>query len=77
LQDEEIYTDTDSVIYIQKDDEPPVIECGDKLGSIINELQPGEFFDEFVSGNPKNYAYGLVNEQIPQRHRKLYVKSGL
>ena len=57
----ELFTDTDSVIYIQNDDEPPLIECGDKLGSMTNELQPGEFIDEFVSGGPKNYAYRVIN----------------
>ena len=28
---------------------------------MTNELQPGEFSDEFVSAGPKNYAYRLVN----------------
>ena len=57
LQERAIYTDTDSVIYIQKDDESPLIECGDKLGSMTNKLQPGECIDEFVSGGTKNDAY--------------------
>jgi len=56
-----IYTDTDSVIYVQKDDEPPLIDCGDRLGSMTIEFQPGEFIDEFVSGGPKNYEYRVVN----------------
>jgi hypothetical protein len=60
LQERAIYTDTDSVIFIQNDAEPPLIECGDKLGSMTNELQPGEFIEEFVSGGPKNYAYRVV-----------------
>ena len=60
LQERAIYTDTDSVIYIQDDAEPPLIVCGDKLGSMTNELQPGEFIEEFVSGGPKNYAYRVV-----------------
>jgi hypothetical protein len=37
------------------------IECGDTLGSMTNELQPGEFIDEFFSGGPKNYAYRVIN----------------
>jgi hypothetical protein len=60
LQEKAIYTDTDSVLYIQNDDEPPLIECGDKLVSMTNELQLGECIDEFVSGGPKNYAYRVV-----------------
>ena len=27
---------------------------------MTNELQPGEFIEEFVSGGPKNYAYRVV-----------------
>jgi len=54
LQDRAINTDTDTVIYIQKDDEPPLIECGERLGSMTNELQTGEIIDEFVSCGPKN-----------------------
>ena len=56
LKDRAIYSDTDPVIYIQKDDEPPLIECVYKLGSMTNELQPGEFIDEFVNEGPKHYA---------------------
>ena len=61
LQERAIYTDTDSVIYTQNDDELPVIECGDTLCSMTNELQRGEFIVEFASGGPKNYAYKIVN----------------
>jgi len=61
LQERVIYTDTDSVIYIQNDDAHPLIECEDKLRSMTNELQPGEFIEEFVSGGPKNYAYRVGN----------------
>jgi hypothetical protein len=57
LQERAIYTDTDSIIYIHDDAEHPVIDCGDELDSMTNELQPGEFIEEFVSGGPKNYAY--------------------
>ena len=60
MQERAIYTHTDSFIYIQND-EPPLIESGDKLSSITNELQPGEFIDELVSGGPKNYAYRVGN----------------
>ena len=76
LQERAIYTDTYSVINIQNDDKPPLIECGDKLGSMTSELQPGEFIDDFVSGGPTIMLTGSSIEQIPQRHRRLYVRSG-
>jgi hypothetical protein len=74
LQERAIYTDTDSVIFIQDDSEPPLIVCGDKLGSMTNELQPGEFIEEFVSGGPKNYAYrvvGGVGTEATKTHKSL------
>ena len=55
-----LYCDTDSVIYVAARNEPPPIECGDKLGDMTNELGSGEYIDEFVSGGPKNYAYKIV-----------------
>jgi hypothetical protein len=56
LQERALYCDTDSVFYIQDESKPSLIACGDKLGDMIDELKPGEYIDEFVSGGPKNYA---------------------
>jgi hypothetical protein len=56
-----LYCDTDSVIYIQPDDQPALIETGDCLGAKKSELKQGFHIDEFVSGGPKNYAYRTIN----------------
>src|SRR5215510_5728197 len=61
LQERALYCDTDSVLYIQDDDKPALIQCGDNLGDMTNELKPNEFIHEFVSGGPKNYAYKISN----------------
>jgi hypothetical protein len=61
LQENAIYCDTDSIIFIQKKCEPPLIECGDSLVDMQSELKTGEYIEEFVSGGPKNYAYRVVN----------------
>lgn len=45
----------------QKAKETRLIECGDNLGDMTNELRPGEYIEEFVSGGPNNYAYTVVN----------------
>jgi hypothetical protein len=37
------------------------VTYGDKLGDKSNELGPGKYIKEFVSGGPKNYAYRTVN----------------
>ena len=71
----EIFTDTDSIIFIQDDAEPPLIDCGDKLGSMTSELQPGEFIEEFVSGGPKNYAYSVVGGGGGTDTRKTHKKN--
>jgi hypothetical protein len=49
----------DSVIFVQKNSEPPLIECGDALGVITSELKENEYLSKFVSGGPKKYAYKL------------------
>jgi hypothetical protein len=59
-QENALYCDTDSIIFVQKESEPPQIKCGDNLGDMQSELNPGEYIQKFVSGGPKNYAYRLV-----------------
>jgi hypothetical protein len=49
LQEKALYCDTDSVFYVQRDNEPALIPCGDKLGDMVSELKPGEHVTEFVS----------------------------
>jgi hypothetical protein len=56
-----LYCDTDSVIYIQPDDQPSLIETGDCLGAMTSELKPVRHIEEFISGEPRNYAYRIVN----------------
>jgi hypothetical protein len=36
-----------------------LIECGDRLEDMTDELKPGEYNNEFVSAGPKNYAYKI------------------
>jgi hypothetical protein len=57
LQDKVIYTDTDSIIYIQPRDEPTLVETGNNLGQITSELKPDEIISEVVFAGPKNYAH--------------------
>jgi hypothetical protein len=56
-----LYCDTDSVIYIQPDGQPALIETGDCLGAMTSELKQSCHIDEFVSRGPKNYAYRTIN----------------
>ena len=55
-----LYHDTDSVLYVRELSDP-VIECGDYLGELTDEIKKGygEFAKciKFVSLGPKNYAY--------------------
>jgi len=57
LQQKVLYTDTDSVIYIQPADGPALVETGDSLGQMTSELRPHEMITEVVCAGPKNYAY--------------------
>ena len=55
LQEQVLYYDTDSVIYVHEPGkpEPPL---GDYLGDLTDELD-GDYITEFMAGGPKNYAY--------------------
>ena len=61
LQQGALYTDTDSVIFIQPRDVAAQVKTGDFLGAMTTELKPGEYISEFVSGSTKNYVYKTVN----------------
>jgi hypothetical protein len=61
LQQRALYCDIDSVIFIEPEDQPALIETGDCLGAMTSELKSGLHTDEFVSSCPKNYAYRTVN----------------
>ena len=63
LQDKAIYTDTDSVIFIQPGPEktPSLIETGDNLGQMQSELKKDEIISEVICAGPKNYAYKTIN----------------
>jgi hypothetical protein len=66
LQGRELYCDTESVFYIQKDRETSLIEYADSLGSMVNELKPGHYITEFVSAGAKNYGYKILNSVTGQ-----------
>ena len=61
LGERALFCDTDSVIFVQKDGEQPLVQCGEALGDMTSELKQGENILEFVSWGPKNYAYKLYN----------------
>ena len=63
LQKRVLYTDRDSVIYIQPRDGAALLKTGDCLGDITFEQKPCEYISEFVCGGPKNYAYQTHNTE--------------
>ncbi|XP_069108950.1 uncharacterized protein [Argopecten irradians] len=52
LEDRVLYMDTDSVIYVQRNGDIPLV-TGDFLGELTSELKDGDYIVEFVSGGPK------------------------
>jgi len=42
LQERALYTDTDSVVFIQPRDGDALVEIGDCLGAMTSELKPNE-----------------------------------
>jgi hypothetical protein len=77
LQERALYCDTDSLLFIQDVRGPRLIECGDNLGDMTNELKPGEYIDEFVSGGPKNYAYKICNRDLSKNPKTVCKVRGI
>jgi hypothetical protein len=67
LQEKALYCDTDIVFYVQRDNEPALITCGDNLRDMVSELKPGEHVTEFVCAGAKNYAYKIANSATVKR----------
>lgn len=58
LGDRLLYSDTDSIVFVQRPDDVYQPPLGDFLGDFTNKLEePGDYIDEFCSGGPKNYGY--------------------
>ncbi|KAJ8953532.1 hypothetical protein NQ317_000050 [Molorchus minor] len=60
-----LYYDTDSVIYVSRNNEFD-IPTGEFIGDMTDELQSygvGSYITEFVSGGPKNYAYKVFSTE--------------
>ena len=56
LQERVLYYDTDSVVYVHKQDKPDP-PLGNYLGDLTNELDDDDYITSFISGGPKNYSY--------------------
>ena len=57
LQDRVLYFDTDSIIYLTRENDAYEPETGVYLGKFTNELDKDEYITEFVCAGPKNYEY--------------------
>lgn len=55
-----LYTDTDSVLYQERAGRP-VLQNGDLLGELADEIPEGTHIVRFVSTGPKSYSYILSN----------------
>ena len=61
LQKRALFTDTDSVIFIQSRDGAAMVKTGDCLVDMMSEIKSCEYIYEFVSGGPKDYAHQTRN----------------
>jgi hypothetical protein len=55
-----LYVDTDSLVFVEREGEYKP-KLGDYLGMLTSELDDDDFITEFVSGDPKCYAYKLAS----------------
>ena len=58
-----IYTDTDSVIYKEKDGEN-ILQIGDQLGDLSDELPDGQHICEILCSGPKSYSYRVSDNSF-------------
>ncbi|PFX18240.1 hypothetical protein AWC38_SpisGene17386, partial [Stylophora pistillata] len=56
VQQQVLYYDTDSVVCRWKPGDPEIL-LGDHLGEMTNELDEGDWMEEFVCAGAKNYGY--------------------
>jgi hypothetical protein len=79
LQEKALYSDTDSVIFIEPRDGLQLVETGNNLGDMTSELKPLEMITEFVSGGPKNYAYTIFDTMnaVSQMKKTVYKVRGI
>jgi hypothetical protein len=66
LKQKALYCDIHSVIFIQPDDQPALVETGEWLGAMKTEFKPGLHIEKFGSGG-LNYAYRTVNHTTGER----------
>jgi hypothetical protein len=71
LQDEELYCDTDYVVFIQPRNEPGLVETGDCLGAMISETKPDNIF---VSSSGQDRRIKFTRRLIPRRESRRLCK---
>jgi len=69
-----LYYDTDSVIYVEEEDQPSPL-LGDYLGEFTSELETDDYIEEFVSGGPKNYGYKTKKGNVECKVRGFHLNS--
>jgi hypothetical protein len=76
---EKAYCDTDSVIFIQPRDGLQLVETGYNLGDMTSQLKPHEMITVFVSCEPKNCAYTVIDTRnaVSQMKKTVFKVRGI
>ena len=61
-----LYYDTDSVIFVEQNGEQ-VVETGDLLGQLTDELKQDTYIKTFLSTGPKSYSYKLNTDTVVRK----------
>ncbi|GFT56857.1 DNA_pol_B_2 domain-containing protein [Trichonephila clavipes] len=70
LGDKVLYSDTDSIMYI--DDGTNTIETGCMLGEWTDELEKDQYIQHWISPASKDYAYRLNNGKVKESGTNLF-----
>jgi len=72
-----LYCNIDSVIFVQKDNDPPKLKIMDQLSDLTDEMYEYgsvSFIEQFVSGGTEKYAFAVFCPSTGKRATKCEVK---
>jgi hypothetical protein len=72
-----MYCDTESVFYVQPEEEPRIVETWVCLGPMTSELKSDQYIKEFISGSLKKYAYEFFDRAKGVRRKMVFKVRGI
>jgi hypothetical protein len=75
LQERALYFDTDSVLYVQPNEGPGLVDTGDCLGDMTSEMQPDQYIEDFVSQRDGRSCKNLPQNSMQSQGNYVEIRS--